>query len=131
MDKFVIDSYAWIEYLEGTADGEKVRKIIENRENEIYTCSVTLAEIVSKFARKNIDVNIAINAISSLSKTISADSDLSFVAGKIHAEMKRVIKDFGLSDAYILALSRKLCAKILTEDSHFKNIKEAVFVSKM
>ena len=128
MNKFVIDAYAWIEYLDGTLIGEEVKKILENQENDNYTCAVTVAEIVSKFIRMNKDPNIALKAIRTLSKIINIDVDLSDSTGRVHAEMKRKIKDFGLSDAYILVVARKLNAKILTGDIHFKNLKEAVFL---
>jgi len=40
--RYVIDAYAWIEYLRGSEKGEHVKKILE-MDNEVYTCSVTLA----------------------------------------------------------------------------------------
>ena len=57
--------------------------------------------------------------------------DFSVSAGMTHAEIRRKIKDFGLSDAYVLAAARKLNAKILTGDPHFKNMKEALSISKI
>ncbi len=128
MSSFVVDSYAWIEYLDGTELGEKVKKIIENQENNIYTCAVTIAEVASKFTRKNRDARIAATAIRTLSKPVNIDADLSESAGRAHAEMRAKIKDFGLSDAYILVSARKLNAKILTGDAHFKNVKEAMLI---
>jgi len=53
---------------------------------------------------------------------------LSIAAGKLHAEMRKHIKDFGLSDAFILALAKTTNSKILTGDRHFKNVKEALFI---
>src|SRR3989338_2113762 len=106
MSSFVLDAYAWIEYLDGTVKGENVKKIIENQENKNYTCAVTVAEIVSKFIRRGKDVNVALNAIRMLSKTINIDIDLSESAGRAYAEIRKKIKDFGLSDAYVLAVAR-------------------------
>ena len=129
MTKIVIDAYAWVEYLDGTEKGVAVRKIIEDHENDVYTCAVTIAELVSKFSRKNTDINIALNAIRTLSKIINIDAELSESAGKLHAEVRKRVKDFGLSDAYLLAAARKLQARILTGDAHFKNLKEAMMIS--
>jgi hypothetical protein len=42
--KYVIDSYAWIEYFMETKTGEKVKPIIENTEEKI-TPTMRLAEI--------------------------------------------------------------------------------------
>jgi predicted nucleic acid-binding protein len=42
--------------------------------------------------------------------------------------MRKNSKDFGLADAYVLATARKLKAKILTGDEHFKPVKEAIMI---
>ena len=42
--------------------------------------------------------------------------------------MRKTLKDFGLADAYVLAAARRLNAKVLTGDLHFKNIKDAVMI---
>ena len=67
MDKFVIDAYAWIEYLDGSEKGEMVAEIIENDENEIFTSSATVAEVVGKVLRRNDDTKIALNHINNFS----------------------------------------------------------------
>ena len=50
--KYIIDSYAWVEYLEGSKLGEKVREIINDKDKEIFSLNLTIAEIVSKVKRK-------------------------------------------------------------------------------
>lgn len=49
--KYIIDAYAWVEYLIGSKAGEKVRSVLDTENNEIYTCAVTVAEVASKTAR--------------------------------------------------------------------------------
>ncbi|MGA3288687.1 MAG: PIN domain-containing protein [Candidatus Bathyarchaeia archaeon] len=125
--RYVVDSYAWIEYLDGTEIGRKVSDLIKEN-NEIFTCVLTIAEVVSKAARKGKDVKIAYDVLTSNSKIIDADEELSLRVGLLHFEMRKTVKDFGLADAYILATAGKLKAKILTGDIHFKNMKEAVLI---
>lgn len=125
--RYVVDSYAWIEYLDGTEIGRKVSDLIKEN-NEIFTCVLTIAEVVSKAARKGKDVKITYDVLTSNSKIIDADEELSLQAGLLHYEMRKTVKDFGLADAYILATAGKLKAKILTGDMHFKNMKEAVLI---
>jgi len=126
--KYVIDSWAWIEYLIGSSHGEKVREIAENKENEMFTCVLSIAEIMSMTKRENRDSDSAYNFITSLSKIYDVNNELSKNAGFLHAEIRKTIKDFGLVDAFILAISKELKAKILTGDKHFKSFKEAVFI---
>jgi PIN domain nuclease of toxin-antitoxin system len=127
MTKHVIDAYAWIEYLDGTDAGRKVTAILENN-NDIYTCAVTLAEVVSKVARKGKDPKIAYDVLMSNSQVVSVDDELSFQAGLLHCEMRKTVKDFGLADAYVLATARRLESKILTGDAHFSLLKEAIMI---
>ena len=54
--KYIIDSFAWIEYLEGSKLGEKVREAILNKGNEIFSLNLCIAEVVSKAKRKKLDV---------------------------------------------------------------------------
>jgi predicted nucleic acid-binding protein len=127
MTKHVIDAYAWIEYLDGSASGKKVASILEGND-EIYTCAITLGEVVSKVARKGKDAKIAYDVLMSNSQIITVDEELSLQAGILHCEMRKTQKDFGLADAYILATARKLKSKILTGDPHFQEIKEAIMI---
>jgi len=43
-------------------------------------------------------------------------------------EARKTSRDFGLSDAYVLATARTLEAKILTGDSYFKNFEKAIMI---
>lgn len=127
MSKHVIDAYAWIEYLDGSEAGHKVGALIEEND-ETYTCAMTIAEVVSKVARKGKDVKVAYDVLLSNSQIVNVDEELSLEAGLLHCEMRKTLKDFGLADAYVLATARRLNSKILTGDLHFRNVKEAVLI---
>jgi predicted nucleic acid-binding protein len=62
------------------------------------------------------------------SQVININEELSLQAGLLHCETRKSLKDFGLADAYVLATARKLKAKVLTGDLHFKNVKDAVLI---
>jgi predicted nucleic acid-binding protein len=127
MTKHVIDAYAWIEYLDRSDAGRKVTAILENND-AIYTCAVTLGEVISKVARVGKDTKVAYDILSGNSQIVIVDEELSLQAGLLHFEMLNNSKDLGLADAYVLATARKLKAKILTGDEHFKPVKEAVMI---
>ena len=107
--------------------GRTVSSLIDGND-EIFTCALTVAEVISKAARKGKDVKSIHEVLTGNSKIINADEVLSFQAGLIHCEMRKTLKDFGLADAYILASARKIDAKILTGDNHFKDVKEAILI---
>jgi predicted nucleic acid-binding protein len=127
MTKHVIDAYAWIEYLDGSTSGKKVASILESND-DVFTCAITLGEVISKVARMGKDAKIAYDVLLSNSQIITVEEELSLQAGLIHCEMRKTIKDFGLADAYILATSRKLKSRILTGDPHFQDFKEAIMI---
>lgn len=128
MSRYVIDAYAWIEYLIGSDLGIKVNEILEQENIEVYTCAVTVAEVINKVARENQDVEKAYDLLLSNSQIVNVDEELSKNTGVLHAEMRQTEKDFGLADAYVLAIARKLKSKVLTGDPHFKDLKEAVMI---
>lgn len=125
--KYIIDSYAWIEYLNGSILGERVSEIIKGN-NEIYSISMTVPEVISRVKRIKGNVDIAYNAITSNSIVIEIKPEIGKEAGLLHAEIKEKVKNFGLVDSLILTLARKLNAKILTGDQHFKGFKEAIML---
>lgn len=128
--KYLIDAWAWIEYLIGSKAGEKVKEIVENETNEVFTCSITLAEIISKVKREEGDEKAenCYNIIVSLSKIKPVDSELAKSSGLKHSEIKTKMSDFGLADAFVLVTAESLKAKIVTGDKHFKDFGNVVFL---
>ncbi len=127
-ERYIIDAYAWIEYLIGSKSGEKVKTTLEGEENEIYTCAVTVAEVVSKTAREGRDFEAAYDILVSNSHVVNVDEEVSKEAGVLHSEMRKTRRDFGLADAYVLAVARRMRSKVLTGDVHFKGIKETILI---
>ena len=126
-ERIIVDAYAWIEYLDGTRRGEKLRDLLET-EADLYTSAVTLAEVASKAARTGRDHKTAHRVIRGNSTIVEADEQLSVETGLLHAEIGATIRDFGLSDAYVLATARRLGAEVLTGNPHFKDIGDAIMI---
>ena len=128
MSRFVIDSWAWVEYLNGTQAGMKIKKVVENAHHELFTSIISLSEVVSFVHRKNMNSALAGDALLSNSTIVNISTDSAQQAGIFHAEMRRRIHDFGLGDAFVVMAAREMKARILTGDPHFKSLKEAIFV---
>ena len=128
MPRFVIDAYAWIEYFLGSEKGIRIREIIEASNNEIFTSVITIAEVVSITKRENKYNEDIYNIINNLSTVYLIDPELAKETGLFHAEIRKKIKDFGMTDCVVLLTARKLNAKILTGDAHFKDFKEAILI---
>ncbi len=125
--KYLIDSSAWIEYLEGSETGEKVNKLLKSN-NKIYTLSVNIGEVISKVKRRNKNVKIAYNILTSNVNILEITPEIAKEAGLLHAQLKEKIKSISLADTFIMASAKSISAKILTCDNHFKNLKEAKII---
>ena len=126
--KIVFDTYAWIEYFKGSDTGAKVKNILESQENDIFTSVISIAELASILKRDSLDIDNCYNIVMHSSKLYFITPEFAKEAGTLHGEMKKKIKDFGMIDSIILLTARKLGAKILTGDPHFKGFKEAVLI---
>ncbi len=126
--RYVIDAYAWIEYFIESNKGKKVKEIVELQDNEIFTSVITIAEVSSIGAREKRDVELGNKTLLSLSNVYFINLELAKEAGILHAEIRKKIKDFGLADIFVLLTARKLGAKILTGNPHFKRFKEAILI---
>ena len=127
-ERYVIDAYAWIEYLIGSRAGEKVKSVLEEEGNEIFTCAVTVAEVVSKTARERRNFEAAYDILISNSQVVNADEEVSREAGVLHSEMRKTKRNFGLADTYVLAVARRMKSKVLTGDIHFEGVGEAILI---
>lgn len=125
--KYLIDAYAWIEYLEGSEKGKVVKNIL-NDNNEIFTLALTISEVVSRIKRKGLDAEAAAEAIQSNAKILDISAKAAKEAGVFHAEMREKISDFGLVDAILYTIAQAEEAKVVTGDPHFKGFKNVVFL---
>jgi PIN domain nuclease of toxin-antitoxin system len=127
MAKFVVDSWAWIEYLGGSRHGKSVEARF-NEASQLWTSTVTITEVVSKYRRKGMQEDVAVRAITTLSRIVSPGLDDAVEAGKVHSETKAKVPNFSLSDAVVLQLARRVGAKVLTGDPDFQGIEGAQFL---
>jgi predicted nucleic acid-binding protein len=118
--KFFFDSSAWIEYLEGSEKGEKVKDILKG-DNDVFSIPLVISEVVSKVKRSGKDTDICFKAIISNSKIFNLTPEIAKEVGILHAEIKKKKRDFGLADATIWVCAKKLDSKLITCDHHFKD----------
>jgi predicted nucleic acid-binding protein len=125
--KYVLDSYAWVEYFGGTHKGKKVKELLESR--TCFTPSIVIAELSNKYERENKDWGICSSFIQLNSEIISLDFPIAEKSGKIKQIIRKKYKSkFGLADAIILATAREFNAKVVTGDQHFKHLKNTEFL---
>ena len=125
---YLIDTSAWIEYIEGSSAGEKVSNYLNNESNEILTTPVNIAETIAKVKKIGGNVELAYNIIVSSSSLIELTSELSKEAGILYVQQREKNGSFGLIDAIVIKAAQMNNAKLVTKDQHFKNFKETIII---
>ena len=124
MDKLIVDSSAWIEYLDGSPEGEKVRKYF--KEKQLFTSTNCVAEIIARALRTGISTELIKTVLNSQSTIINIDFDTGYQAGILYTELRKEKPKISLSDAMTLAIAKKIEAKVLTFDNDFRGLAEAI-----
>lgn len=133
--KYVIDSYAWIEYFKGTEAGLKAKRYIEVELSA--TPTIVVAELCRKLlrevnaGRETIDgMNKMLKFVRSSTIIVDLNYDIALLAGEIDVRRKRRVRGWGLADSIILATARICNAKVVTGDEHFRDLKDEVIMIK-
>src|SRR3989344_7123312 len=102
---FTLDTFAWIEYFEGTVQGERVKEIIENEENTLFTPSIVLAELSDAIikGKLKIDWDGIIKFICFNTQVKEITPNIAKESGLIKNVLRKKHSDAGLIDAIVLA----------------------------
>ncbi|MDD5163399.1 MAG: type II toxin-antitoxin system VapC family toxin [Candidatus ainarchaeum sp.] len=126
--KFVIDTFAWIEYFKGSQKGGKAGEIIKT--GNCITPVIVLAELSNIYSReKNSSWEKELAFIVARTTIVDITADIAIRAGKLKTEMRKNHRSkFGLIDAVILATALNASALVLTGDRHFKGLDNVEFI---
>jgi predicted nucleic acid-binding protein len=127
--RYVIDSYAWIEYFMGTKAGEQVRPIVEGTDEKI-TPAIVLAEVYAKTLKAE-SQELAERQrafIKEKSSIFPLDEAIAVESAKMDVAMKRKIVGWGLADSIVYATGAVKKAMVVTGDLHFKKLENVVFI---
>lgn len=127
--KYVIDSYAWLEYFMGTRAGERVKLLIEQTEEKI-TPAIALAEVYAKTLRtENLELAEKQRVfIKEKSAICVLDEAIAVESARVDVMMKKKIAGWGLADSIVYATGTAKKAKVVTGDEHFKKLENVFFI---
>lgn len=127
--KYVIDSYAWLEYFMGTKVGERVKEIIDNSEEKI-TPTICLAEVYAKTLKVE-DQQLAEKQkafIKEKSAIVFLDEMIAVEAAKVLVNNKKEIDGWGMADSIVYATAIVKKADVVTGDEHFRKLKNVLLI---
>lgn len=121
-----LDTFAWVEYFEGTTKGARVKSALDATD-VAYTSPMVLAELTSKYARAHgpEDARRRVDVVLKHCVLVEHTAEIGIRAGTIHAELKPKVVGIGLADCFIIAAARDRGVRILTGDPHFANVPDA------
>ena len=116
-------------------EGQKYLESLSSAD-EVITLDLTLAEIARKYVREGADeatVRERLRFIEENSVIVCVDKELGILGAKAYLELLVKAKSEGkakpsLIDSLLLALSRKLNAKLVTGDELFHGMEEVIFL---
>jgi len=122
----LIDSYAWVEFFDGTPKGKAVEAVLKSA--PCHTPGICIAEISEACERRCWPADTIISEIKKLSTIILPDEKILQASGKINFERKKKVKSWGLVDSIILTTALAYGLNIVTGDKHFKDIEGTMII---
>ncbi len=120
----ILDTSAWIEFLQGTEKGAKVRQLL--REKELYASLATIPELVQWSLRVKFEnATAVVEAIRQNSKILAITEDIGIRAGELNYQRKKEGRKWGMMDSILLATAEIYGLKVLTKDNGFRDLPEA------
>lgn len=121
----VVDTSAWIEWLDGSALGKKLGKQLPDKTRCIVPTIVQLE--LSKWLVRELGEDEADQVIAYTQKcvVVPLDTAIALLAADLHREYK-----LAAADAIVYATARHVGAELLTCDAHFENLPDVVFFPK-
>ena len=129
----MIDTYAWVEYLTGSRIGAKAKSYIET--GQALTPSIVLLELrkwylreIESGRRSEREMQRHLAFVESATEVVPLDATLALKAGETDFLMKKRIRNWPIADSVVYATALSRAAQVVTGDTHFKALNEAIFI---
>ncbi len=122
----LLDTSAWIEYFLATEKGDNVKEILKNE--DAFTSVITTGELVNWCLKNNLPYEKYLKEIKLYSRMIELNEKIAILAGQLNFERKKLIKNWGMADSIVLSTSIIYDLRIITKDSHFKNLPNVLLI---
>ena len=128
--RYVIDSFAWLEYFMGSPRGKSAKEIIDSKADEKFTPTICVAEVYAKSLKSEGEsmAETRRNFMRDRSAAAPLDEGEAVEAAKIDVARKKEVRRWGLADSIVLATAKELRAKVVTGDAHFEGLQEVVMI---
>lgn len=125
---YIIDTYAWVEYINGSNKALMLKRLFEDLNNKFITMECCIAELAGFCLKKNINFNKIFELVRTNSIILPVLTKNWIESAKIKFELRKNIPNFGLIDSILISKQKELKGKIISGDPHFKNINSVVYI---
>ncbi|HZY93740.1 MAG TPA: type II toxin-antitoxin system VapC family toxin [Candidatus Bathyarchaeia archaeon] len=130
---FVIDTYAWVQYLLGSSKGKKAREYIEGGRGA--TPTIVLLKLRKWYLREIeagrqtlVKMNEAFEYVQSSTMILDIDRRLALEAGETDFVMKKKKPGWPLADSIVYAAAKVEAATVVTGDPHFDGLENVIML---
>ena len=123
--KILFDTYAWIEYFLGSAQGKIAESYLKE---EVITPIIVLLELSYRADKENWKFKTYLDFIKLHSTITNINEEFILEFGSFYNKIKNRIPKIGLAEIIILMTSIREDSKILTGDIHFKGFPNIIFL---
>ncbi len=130
---YVIDTFAWVEYLVGSRRGSAAKKYIES--GSAATPTIAMMELTKWFLREMEagrrtmeDMSRAFEYVRTTTLIVDLDQDMARKAGETDFLMKKKVKDWPMADSIVYTTSTVAGARVVTGDPHFRSVENTIML---
>lgn len=124
----IVDTHAWIEYIEGTKRALIFQKLLDDPNNKFITMECCLSELFGFCLKNNHNFQEAYELIRANSVILPVLAKNWMEGAKTRFMLRKNIAHFSLIDAILVSKQKELKSKIVSGDPHFKTLKNVVYL---
>lgn len=131
--RYVIDTFAWVEYFIGSSKGKSARRYIES--GRAATPSIVFLELRKWFLReiearrRTLEgMNDAFDFAESATQIVDLDEKLAKSAGETDFLMKKKLRNWPMVDSIVYTVAKEGGALVITGDTHFKSLENVIML---
>jgi len=123
---FLLDTSAWIEFFTKGQEWERIGGYLKT--GNCYTSVITICEIANWAFRQNLNSQQFMQHVLEITRILNLTTKIAFFAGELNFRRKFLQRNWGMVDSIILATAQNYDMKILTKDSHFKDLPDVEMI---
>ncbi|MBI5389334.1 PIN domain-containing protein [Candidatus Woesearchaeota archaeon] len=125
---YVLDTYAWAEYFQGTKKGKYVEELLAL--GGVGTPLVVIAELADSFQREHEDFSTSFAFVRANTTILPLTITQTLNSGSMKKRLRETEKNAGIIDALIYLCAQENRAVLVSGDKHFSKIEGVLFLTE-